>query len=106
MRDQNWLLIFDDNTNSGQTLDDLRIRAEESGFYGRIDAFACRASRNMVNYKKTMTEEQKLDLVIHSALPSRKTRVNPERKRYKELLGTIVGNRIHKIMNAKNTPPE
>ncbi len=96
--DKNWLLIFDDNTNSGETLDNLRLSARESGFYPRIDVFACRASHNMDNYKKSLTSEEKLDFVIHSSIPARKSKVNPEGDRYKELLGTIVGNRMHKIL--------
>lgn len=96
--DKNWLLIFDDNTNSGETLDNLRLSAQQSGFYPHIDVFACRASYNMNNYKKSLKDEEKLDFVIHSAIPARKSKVNPEGGRYKELLGTIVGNRIHKIL--------
>lgn len=102
MRDQNWLLIFDDNTNSGETLDNLRKRAQESGFYGRIDTFACRASHNMAKYRKAIPLEEVFDFIKHSAVQSRRTHVNSEGERYKELLGTIVGRRIHKIMNPKN----
>jgi hypothetical protein len=101
MSDRNWLLIFDDNTNSGETLDNLRIGAKESGFYGRIDTFACRANYNTNSYKCSLTDSEKLDFMIHSAIPSRKAKVNPEGERYKELLGTIVGNRIHKILQSK-----
>lgn len=100
MSSKNWLLIFDDNTNSWETLDNLRIKAKESGFYGNIDVFACRASHRLENYKKTLTDEEKLDFIIHSAISSRKTVVNPKNQRYKELLGTIVGSRINKILGA------
>lgn len=75
---QNWLLVFDDNTNSGETLDNLKNLAKESGFYGRIDVFPCRASTNIENYKKSLTDEERLDMVINSAIPSRKAKVNPE----------------------------
>jgi len=91
---KNWLLIFDDNTNSGETLHNARILAKESGFFDRIDLFPCRASRNLENYKKSLDDIQKLSLVVNSALPTRQTKINKENIRYKELLGSIIGNRI------------
>lgn len=106
---ENWLLIFDDNTNSGETLDNLRIRAKEVWLYWNIDVFACRTNNDLSKYKKTLTENKKLDFFINAAIPSRQTKINPEGKRYKEIIGTIVGNRLHKIMDAKDwtkdTPP-
>jgi len=97
---ENWLLVFDDNTNSGETLDNIRLLAEQTGFYGRIDLFPCRASANLANYKKSLTDQQKLTMVANCALISRKAKVNPEGARYKELLGTIVGNRLSKIIDS------
>ncbi|MPQ56673.1 hypothetical protein [Duganella sp. FT27W] len=98
---KNWLLIFDDNTNSGETLDNIRILAKETEYFGRIDMFPCRASFNLDNYKITLNDHQKLAMIVSSALEVRRAKVNPKGLRYKELLGTIVGNRLWKIRNKK-----
>ncbi|MEW6763539.1 MAG: hypothetical protein AB1437_22190 [Pseudomonadota bacterium] len=99
---RNWMLVFDDNTNSGQTLDDIRLLADASGFYGRVDLFPCRASTEFRNYRKTMPDEFILNMLICCGALARKSRITSERNRYKETIGSIVGNRIYKIYQAKN----
>jgi len=91
---KNWLLIFDDNTNSGETLDNIRKLAKETSFFGRIDMFPCRASYNVENFKSSLSDHQKLAMIATSALEVRRCRVNSENIRYKELFGTIVGRRV------------
>ena len=95
---RNWLLVFDDNTNSGQTLDDIRILAEASGFYGRVDLFPCRASIEFRNYRKTLPDETKLSMLICCGVIARKSKVNSEGNRYKETIGSIIGHRLYKIL--------
>ncbi|MDO8071869.1 hypothetical protein O3299_10025 [Janthinobacterium sp. SUN176] len=99
--EKNWLLIFDDNTNSGETLDNIRMLAKETGFFGRIDMFPCRASFNFDNYKSSLNEHQKLAMIVSSAIEVRRSKVNPKGLRYIELLGAIVGHRLWKIKNKK-----
>lgn len=94
---ENWLLIFDDNTNSGETLDNIRKLAKETRSFGRINMFPCRASFDLSRYKKSLNEHQKLTMIANSALEVRRTKINKEGIRYKELLGTIVGHRLWKL---------
>lgn len=103
---ENWLLVFDDNTNSGETLDNLRHLAKQSGFYGRIDVFPCRASTNLANYKSSLTDYQKLSMIMNSAVAARRTKVNRSGKRYKELIGTMVGNRLSKLLRPLPAGPD
>lgn len=98
LESENWLLVFDDNTNSGETLDNLRNLAAESRFYGRVDVFPCRASASVARYKASLSDLQKLEMIGGSAVASRKTKVNAESTRYKELLGTIAGANLFKIL--------
>ena len=100
---RNWLLAFDDNTNSGQTLDDIRILAEESGFFSRIDLFPCRASSIQKNYRREIPENYMLAMMANCAVIARKSCLNPNGIRYKEKLGTIIGNRIFKIMTSRQS---
>lgn len=98
---RNWMLVFDDNTNSGQTLDDIRLLAEASGFYGRVDLFPCRASTEFQNYRKAMPDEFKLNMLVCCGVLARKSKIISERNRYKETVGSIIGNRIYKIYNTR-----
>lgn len=96
---RNWLLAFDDNTNSGQTLDDIKDLARQSGFYGRIDLFPCRAGVKIENYKRSMSPEDILAMIGASPILARKSNLNYAGARYKEKLGTIVGNRLYKNLS-------
>ncbi|UJR64684.1 hypothetical protein HJ586_09425 [Dickeya zeae] len=102
LKQENWLLIFDDNTNSGETLDNIKRLALDSDFYGRIDAFTCRANADIKKYKKSLTMQQRLDIIGVSGLIARKTRIISSKERYKEIIGTIVGNNLFKIIHRKN----
>ncbi len=97
LKSENWLLIFDDNTNSGETIHNIRILAEESDLYSRIDTFTCRANTDVRKYKHSLTKEQKLDIIGVSGLRARKAKVIGAGERYKELVGTVVGHRLFKL---------
>lgn len=97
LKSENWLLIFDDNTNSGETVDNIRLLAVDSGVYGRINTFTCRANPDIRNYKSTLTTEQRIDIVGVAGLKARKAKVKTIDERYKEIIGTIVGYRLSKI---------
>ncbi len=86
IKKKNWLLIFDDNTHSGETLDDLRKLAESTGYYSQIFVFVCRANIDLSKYKSSLTDEQKLDIIARAGTYSHKTIVNKEKARYKELM--------------------
>jgi hypothetical protein len=102
--DRNWILVFDDNTHSGQTLDDIRILAEQSEFYGRVDLFPCRASAEFTHYKKELPETEMLAMLACCAVFARKSKSNPNKIRYKEALGSIIGNRMFKILRQIDSP--
>jgi hypothetical protein len=97
---RNWLLVFDDNTNSGQTLDDIRLLAEKTEFYSRVDLFPCRASIALQNYKRSMSDNQKLWMIVVAAAIAEKSKLNSKQLRYKEKVGTIIGNRMFKLLTA------
>jgi len=97
LKSENWLLIFDDNTNSGETVDNIRQLAEESDLYGRIDTFTCRASADARKFKRSLTKEQQLDIVGVSGLRARKAKIIGAGERYKEIIGTVVGHRLFKL---------
>ncbi|WP_424481882.1 hypothetical protein, partial [Pseudomonas viridiflava] len=80
------------------TLDNLRNLAAESRFYGRVDVFPCTASASVARYKASLSDLQKLEMIGGSAVASRKTKVNAESTRYKELLGAIAGANLFKIL--------
>lgn len=91
LESENWLLIFDDNANSGETLDNLRNMALDCKFYGRVNVFPCRSNPNLNHYKSTLTAAQKIEMIGAAAVPSRKLRTTHNSTRYKELIGTLVG---------------
>ncbi|HIE4388177.1 TPA: hypothetical protein ACXM56_000004 [Serratia liquefaciens] len=104
LKSENWLLIFDDNTNSGETVDNIRSLAVDSGVYARINTFTCRANPDIRNYKSTLTTEQRIDIVGVAGLKARKAKVKTVDERYKEIIGTIVGYRLSKIIKP-SVPP-
>lgn len=104
LKSENWLLVFDDNTNSGETVDNVRRLALDSDLFGRIDTFTCRANPNIEKYKESLTPKQRIDIVGVAGLRLRKAKAAGANERYKELIGTIVGNRLFKIVNAQKTP--
>lgn len=112
LKSENWLLIFDDNTNSGETVDNIRLLAVDSGIYGRINTFTCRANPEIKNYKPTLTIEQRIDIVGVAGLRARKAKVKVkdkdcvQKERYKEIIGTIVGHRLFKIIKPSMPPTE
>lgn len=95
-QERNHLLIFDDNTSSGRTLNDLRELALRAEVYGKVDVFACRANPNIDIYDPNISEELKLHLIRNAALETRKTRVGTIRRGYKELVGAWIGNSLYK----------
>lgn len=105
LKSENWLLVFDDNTNSGETVDNVRRLALDSDLFGRIDTFTCRANPNIEKYKESLTPKQRIDIVGVAGLRLRKAKAAGANERYKELIGTIVGNRLFKIVNAQKAPP-
>lgn len=104
LKSENWLLIFDDNTNSGETIDNIRQLAEESDLYGRIDTFTCRANTDVKKFKRSLTKEQLIDIVGVAGLRARKAKIIGVGERYKELIGTIVGHRLFKLCKQSATP--
>lgn len=104
LKSENWLLVFDDNTNSGETVDNVRRLALDSDLFGRIDTFTCRANPNIEKYKESLTPKQRIDIVGVAGLRLRKAKAGGANERYKELIGTIVGNRLFKIVNAQKAP--
>ncbi|VVO67830.1 hypothetical protein PS858_01132 [Pseudomonas fluorescens] len=104
LKSENWLLVFDDNTNSGETVDNVRRLALDSDLFGRIDTFTCRANPNIEKYKESLTPKQRIDIVGVAGLRLRKAKAAGANERYKELIGTIVGNRLFKIVNAQKPP--
>lgn len=112
LKSENWLLIFDDNTNSGETVDNIMLLAVDSGMYGRINTFTCRANPEIRNYKPTLTVEQRIDIVGVAALKARKAKVKVkdedgvEKERYKEIIGTVVGHRLFKLIKPSVTPTQ
>jgi hypothetical protein len=104
LKSENWLLVFDDNTNSGETVDNVRRLALDSDLFGRIDTFTCRANPNIEKYKESLTPKQRIDIVGVAGLRLRKAKAAGSNERYKELIGTIVGNRLFKIVNAQKVP--
>ncbi|WP_017254999.1 hypothetical protein [Pseudomonas tolaasii] len=104
LKSENWLLVFDDNTNSGETVDNVRRLALDSDLFGRIDTFTCRANPNIEKYKESLTPKQRIDIVGVAGLRLRKAKAAGANERYKELIGTIVGNRLFKIVNAQKAP--
>jgi len=97
LAEENWLMIFDDNTNSGETLDNIRLLAKKSGFFNRINCYPCRASSVLENFKASLHDDQKLEMIMNAAMQTRRAKVNGVGTRYKELIGTLVGNRLWKI---------
>lgn len=97
LKSENWLLIFDDNTNSGETIDNIRQLAEDSDLYGRIDTFTCRANTDVKKFKHSLTKEKQIDIIGVAGLRARKARIIGIGERYKELIGTIVGHRLFKL---------
>jgi hypothetical protein len=53
-----------------------------------------------MNYKESIDFGVRLEMIINSAMPTRRAKLNKEMQRYKELLGTIVGNRVWKITHS------
>lgn len=106
LKSENWLLIFDDNTNSGETVDNIRLLAVDSGVYGRINTFTCRANPDIRNYKSTLTTEQRIEIIGVAGLKARKAKVKAVDERYKEIIGTIVGYRLSKITKPSVPPAE
>ncbi len=104
LKSENWLLVFDDNTNSGETVDNVRRLALDSDLFGRIDTFTCRANPNIEKYKESLTPKQRIDIVGVAGLRLRKAKAAGANERYKELIGTIVGSRLFKIVNAQKAP--
>lgn len=95
-RQRNHLLIFDDNTSSGRTLNDLKTLAQKMEIYGKVDIFACRASEREELYDDKVSDDTILWLIINSATTVRKTKVWPLKRGYKELSGMYIGNTLYK----------
>lgn len=96
LESENWLLVFDDNANSGETLDNLKNLAADSRFFGRVNVFPCRSNTNLDNYKRSLTPTQKIEMIGVAAVSSRKIKSRRNKERYKELIGTIIGSNIYK----------
>lgn len=95
-KERNHLLIFDDNTSSGRTLNNLKMLAQSAQAYGKVDIFACRANPNIDIYDPDIPEELKLHLIRNSALETRKTRIGTVKRGYKEIVGAWIGNSLYK----------
>lgn len=91
-----WMIILDDNTNSGQTLSDLKKMSEESELYDEVHIAACRVGSDISKYSQDISSEDMLDLFIRSAETHRQSHINPEWQRYKASLWTIIWNKIYK----------
>ncbi|MDD2907124.1 MAG: hypothetical protein PHH98_00650 [Candidatus Gracilibacteria bacterium] len=91
----NHAIIFDDNTCSGRTLNDLSNLTMQSGYYGKVDIFACRVSQRLEGYDSSVNENKILNLIKNAAIESRKTRVGQVKRNYKELVGTIIGRSMY-----------
>ncbi len=93
---KNRLLIFDDNTSSWRTLNDLRKISHESWFYQSVNIYPCRASTRSDLYDDLVSYETILEFIKNSAMEVRKTRIWKVRKWYKELVSTYIWNTLYK----------
>lgn len=93
---KNRLLIFDDNTSSWRTLNDLRKISFDSWFYQKVDTYPCRASTRADLYDDEISEESIFEFIKNSALEVRKTRIWTVRRWYKELISTYIWNTLYK----------
>ncbi|MDD3145651.1 MAG: hypothetical protein PHV23_06125 [Candidatus Gracilibacteria bacterium] len=87
----NHAIIFDDNTCSGRTLNNLANLTRQSGYYGKVDIFACRVSQRLEGYDASVIPETILNLIKNASFESRKTKVGQVKRNYKELIGTVIG---------------
>lgn len=94
--ERKWLIIFDDNTNSWETVKRIHDLAKDSWKYWKIDFFVCRSSSDVSKYTKHLTKDEILSIIKNSWVDNRRSKVNKEESRYKEAIWTVVWNRIYK----------
>lgn len=95
-RSKNHLLIFDDNTTSWRTLNNLRELAATMWYFWKINIFACRTSYIKELYDDKLSEETILELIQSSAIWTRKTKIWKVKRNYKELVWTYIWNSLFK----------
>lgn len=86
----NHAIIFDDNTCSWRTLNDLSNLTMQSWFYWKVDTFACRVSQRLEWYDASVSDNTILNLIKNASLETKKTRVWQVKRNYKELVWTII----------------
>lgn len=94
--ERNHLIIFDDNTSSWRTLNDLQNLGKQIWIYWKVDVFACRASTREDLYDDSVSDDTILNLISNSALETRKTRIWTIKRWYKELVWTYIWNTLYK----------
>ncbi len=95
LRWTNHALIFDDNTCSWRTLNNLANLSKQSWYYWKIDIFACRVSQIIDWYDDSVSRNTVLELIKNASLESKKTRVWQVKRNYKELVWTIIWRNLY-----------
>jgi hypothetical protein len=91
-----WMLIFDDNTHSWETLHNLTELSEKSWMYDRVDSFPCRVWIDLAKYSKKVSDQEKLRLLSVAWVEARSANIIKNKERYKEIVWTIIGKRVYK----------
>jgi hypothetical protein len=100
--ERKWLIIFDDNTNSWETVKRIHDLAKDSWKYWKIDFFVCRSSSDVSKYTKNLSEDEILSIIKNSWVDNRRSKVNKEKSRYKEAIWAVVWNRVYKQRKYKS----
>lgn len=90
-------IIFDDNSHSWETLFDLKVLFRKKWYYN-LHLMPCRSNFDLSKYTKKINEDEIIDLLIKSWASLRWTLIwSNSRNNYKDLIATIIWNRIYKL---------
>jgi len=104
---KHWMLIFDDNTSSWTTLNNIRDLAIEfwNSFFDNVRIYPCRASLKYDLYR-SLSEEDKINIIWNSGYHTKRSNIlegeidSKKKKKkeitYKEQVWTIIGTRIYR----------
>lgn len=95
-RDRNWMVIYDDNTHSWETLHNLSELAEQSKCFWHIDTYACRVWEDLKKRSKKVSDDMVLQHFWKSASELRQVKSGRDVERYKELIGSVIWRKVHR----------
>ena len=101
LQERDWTIILDDNTNSGETLFRLWELSESFMNSWKVLLVPCSIWTDISKYSKVLESEQIEWFAINAATQLKKAKINPEWRRYKERIWTIVGRRIYKELQRR-----